>query len=552
MNIESARNIIKEQVSKSIRHLLSEENLDPCAVTMGCFDRRFWAWKTIDFPEATFQRNVYPLAWFLEQIRDNDPIIARALTVAILAGLEYTTKIQHDDGSFDQAFPNEHSFGATAFLIHPLARAYQVVMDDAPESLHRAVEKCLRKGADFLCKYDEKHGHISNHLAGAALSLMTCAVFFGDSRYMDRAKELQRHIIDGYSREGWFLEYEGADPGYQTLCLYYLAQIYLQSHDAKLLEILSNCTEFLSYFVHPDGSFAGEYGSRRTAIYYAGGLALLHSVIPMAARITQYMAISLAEGNTITIEDIDMGNIAPVLSNYLTLLDMLDDNDLSRNDLPRLPFESGKVSVDFAGAGLYLRGNENYYAVFGVSNGGVLKVFDVPQKRIVWDDGGYIAESLDGKKFTTQITGTDRQIHVTNDQISVTGSFHKMPGLKLSVFYFVLLRILNMTMMRNIWIGNFIKRVIVNVLIRKKQRIRLELDRTVLFGPKNVTVNDRLRLGDKLNICRLEFGRPFVAVHMASAGYFKGYPVSDVSLSSISLDTTVLNSNGDLTYQVTI
>ena len=58
---------LRQQTLDKCRHLLSEINRDPSSNLRGCFDRRFWAWKLVDFPDATFQRNLAPLAWYDKQ-----------------------------------------------------------------------------------------------------------------------------------------------------------------------------------------------------------------------------------------------------------------------------------------------------------------------------------------------------------------------------------------------------------------------------------------------------------------------------------------------------
>jgi len=124
---ENYSDSIRGAVESACRHLLSEQNRDPYALTYGCFDRRYWGWKLVDYPEATYQRNVYPLAWLARQVKTSQPEYAQVLNHAAISGLLYAVKIQHRDGSFDQAFPNEHSFGATAFLLDSLIKAYQLV-----------------------------------------------------------------------------------------------------------------------------------------------------------------------------------------------------------------------------------------------------------------------------------------------------------------------------------------------------------------------------------------------------------------------------------------
>ena len=539
---------IRSQIKVAVRRLLSEQDRDPYSPTYGCFDRRYWGWKLVDFPEATFQRNVYPLA-LLYADPDSEYFRSSALRISIVAGLRYATKIQHRDGSFDQAFPQEHSFGATAFLLHSLIEAFRLVRDEADDATRSSLEQSLRKAAEFLCTHDEKHGHIANHLAAAVLSLLASAEYFEQARYRQRAEVLLEHILRHQSPEGWFQEYEGADPGYQTLCLYYLAQVYQKMFGEALREPLDRAVRFVAYFVHPDGTFAGEYGSRRTAIFYPGGLAILSREFPLALSITRAMCHSICEGHTVTLHDMDMGNLAPLLSNYICVLqtDVLDEEVST----PRLPWENPKVRQDFPQAGLYIRGTEHYYAILGVSNGGVLKVFDKPRRRVLWDDGGYIGQLTNGTLITTQMTVSDRPCTVGEDEITLTSNFYKVLHSLPTPLRFVLLRLLNLTLMQNLWVGNVIKKGLVSLLISGKRKYTMGLQRRVKFETSRVVVEDRIFKSPRLKVAWLDFGRKFVGIHMASARYFEGAQL-DEPLPVPQIDVERLNQQHRLDVQVII
>ncbi len=114
---------------------------------------------------------------------------------------------------------------------------------------------------------EEEHGFISNHRAAAASALYLTSKHCERINAIDQAKEIIREIISHQTKEGAFLEYESSDPGYQSLCVYYLALCYRWSKSKALLESLEKAVEFLSFFVHPDGTVGGEYGSRNTEIF---------------------------------------------------------------------------------------------------------------------------------------------------------------------------------------------------------------------------------------------------------------------------------------------
>jgi hypothetical protein len=495
------------------RRLLNEQNRDPFSPAYGCFDRRFWGWKLVDYPEATFQRGVYPLAWLLRhqpQAFNED-----LLKEAVLSGLRFAAAIQHPDGSFDQAFPHEHSFGATAFLLHPLLYAYQTVEADCNPELKRLVESCLSKAADFLCQHDETHGHIANHLAGAVLSLLAAANAFQKVNYRERAEGLLNRILNHQSSEGWFLEYEGADPGYQTLCMYYLAQVDALWPDfPRLRDALDRSLSFLKWFVHPDGSFGGEYGSRRTAVYYPGGIAILAGQYPQAARMAQVMGQAVADEKTISPTAIDIGNLIPLSSALALSLEAAPD---STDDL--LPCEAEHAQADFPEAGLYVRSTARHYVVIGASNGGTVKVFDRANKCILWNDGGYVGRLEDGSIITSQMTGHDNIVRISPDTVSLTVPFYYISKISQTPFQFLALRILNLTVMRSLALGNWAKALLVRLLITGKRQAPLSLTRVIQLRPDAVVITDTLNAGADIRFASLSCGKPFVSIHMASSQY---------------------------------
>ena len=500
----------------------------------------------MDFPEATLQRNVYCFSWLLKHSELRTGLPAATLKNAITSGLTFTTQIQKPDGSFDQAFPNEHSFGATAFLILPSLEAYQAIREDTGNDFHNRIESCLRKAADFLCRNNESHGHIANHLAGAAASLLACADFFNVTEYEKRAMDLLDCVLENQSPEGWFLEYEGADPGYQTLCLYYLSKIYKIKRCERLRRALKYAVDFLTYFAHPDGTFGGEYGSRRTAIFYPGGIALLANEFPAARTLFHYMIRAISKNRTVTLDDIDMGNMSPLLENYVTALGVYDR--IQTIDDPALPCCLESVQKDFKMAGLAVRSNAKYYAIAGISNGGTLKVFDKKRKINIYDCAGYIGQTIAGSYITTQTTDLKKEQTYTKDQITIQAPFYRMSRTTPTPFLFFVLRFFSLTVMRNGKLCNLLKNLLASLLIRSKRPVPLYLERTISFNKENIKISDRLR--GNIALHWLECGRPFVSIHMASARYFEGSgkPVHDAR----SVPVESLQSYGEIYHQVTI
>ena len=95
-----------------------------------------------------------------------------------------------------------------------------------------------------------------------------------------------------------------------------------------------------------------------------------------------------------------MGNLAPLLSNYIAAASTkeIDSTDST------LPIKQKEFTKIFRSAGIAITATPAYYAILGISNGGVLKVFNKNTNTLVYDDCGLLGETSDGHKFSSQIT----------------------------------------------------------------------------------------------------------------------------------------------------
>lgn len=556
--------LLRANVELAAARALGDQDASPHSRTAGCFDRRYWAWKLVDFPEATFQRLVLPLALLFRDPQSRYHGRPEVLA-AIRAGLACAARLQHRNGSFDQAFPFEQSYGATAFLVYPLIEATRLVEEHLTAAERAAADRMARRGADFLCAHEERHGEISNHLAGAALSLVAAADRFGEPRYDAGATRIIDGLIARQSVEGWFPEYGGADPGYQTLCLDYLSAVANRRPSESLTQALDRSLDFLKWFVHPDGSVGGVYGSRRTSLVYAGGLARMAARNPVAAAMCDAVTLAMANGDVAGPSTMDAGNLAPMLTSTVIALAPRPPIKGGPTEAPRppvkggppeaprspvkggpaiveLPCETPGARADFPAAGLYVRSGPGYYAICGASNGGTVTVFSRTTRRLLLDDGGYVAETIDGHRLTTQAAATAR---VQGDAIEIDAPFVRMAAAIPTPGRFLVLRVLNLTMMRSIAIGNWVKRSLVAMLMEGGAESALRLTRRVTFDDRGVAIDDRIDNPHGQSLVSMLGGQPFSAIHMASAGYFHGArlgtarPATVVDVKRLAQDRTI-------------
>ena len=165
------------------------------------------------------------------------------------------------------------------------------------------------------------------------------------------------------------MEYEGADPGYQSLCTYYLADLHHLRPDLELQDSLTRSVRFLCHFAHPDGSFGGVYGSRNTRFYFPGGLELLRNEIPEAGMLADYMRSSISSYSTVTLETMDEPNLIPMFNTYC-LAAVLHKPEPTKKEL--LPCnDNDQKLLKFQKAGIIICGDSKSYTVISTHKGGV-------------------------------------------------------------------------------------------------------------------------------------------------------------------------------------
>ena len=507
---------ILEQIQHKIDYILSQLDRDPFSKTGGSFDRLFWGWKLKDYPDATLQRLVFPLTYYYYNI-DSSLCDEEQFLTWMIKSFEYLEKIQHQDGSFDQAFPNEHSHGATAFLLHDCAHTYGIIRNKLDNVLKDRIEQTLRKMGDYLTRHDEEHGFISNHLLGAASGLQMLYILTKEGRYEHRSRFYIDKVISKQSPEGWFVEYGGADPGYQTLAIYYMAQYYAQTKDGPVLESLEKAIEFISFFLHPDGSFGGEYGSRNTEIFYPGGVALVQRVVPLAGSILEFVTHSIEKARTVNLDSVDIGNIAPLINNYLTAF--IRTRNEGKVDGGLIPFRRSPFVKEFKDAGIVVFNGESNYAAIGISKGGVIKEYDKKNSVKFRDDCGYIGVLKSGEMVSTQ--NLCKPLYDLNlDKLVVYADFYEIIQPIPDPYKFLIFRIFSLVLGNIHWLREAVKRLLVRSLLTNSKRAKFKLVREVSWTSP-LTVQDTIKPeGAEDEFVYLKYGVKFSTIHMASAKYW--------------------------------
>jgi hypothetical protein len=501
------------EVLPHVERLLSQMDREEHSLTYGSFDRDHWSWKFRDFPLGMLQSAIYPLAllWrfpYTGSGYHNNPRLLQWITAAV----DRTLSRQHHNGAFDAFSPNERDPGPTIGVIHGVVEAFHLIRGALPGSCQDACLKALRKACDFALVRLESHAFVSNHWGLFAKVFLDAYELLKDEKYSHRANEIIDRILHKQSEEGWYQEYEGPDPGYESLGIFHLAMCWNVTRSPRLLESLRRSVAFYAYCVHPDGSAGGVYGSRHTALYFPGGFEILAGEIPMAAAVARFMRERLSRRNVVTPAVSDAENLAPLMYTYLEACRAPRG---AYRTLPALPCETFQGHRQFARSGITVAGSQNYYAVVHLGKGGVCRIFDKHAQEIAYQDAGYLVHTSAGR-LTSQLIGFSQVLETTPAaEIACTAQLAEVHQELPTPWKFILLRLLNLTVFRSQTVGAWVRRRIVARLILVKRAGPLRLTQSVALP------------------------RSFTAIHMGSAKYFHATdlePVFEANVAAMAAD----------------
>ena len=528
--------LYSEHIASGIPRALTELDRDPISFTYGCFDREYWAWATKDFSNFDLQRAIYPLTCaYLNSFEGNSWYQEPRVRDWIKAAFTYCENVQHPNGSFDHHYPNEFSVVGVAFPLAELGLAFKM-LDNAGEFSIDERKRWINffiKCSGFLCKVDETHGFISNHRLGAVCGLYITSLLTGEKRFKTRANELLQTVITNTSKEGWPLEYTGADPGYQTLDTNFMAHYYNLSGDDEFLQnLVLPSLNFLIYFFHPDGSVGGEYGSRNCPLYYPGGVELFANYFGVAETIAQLGAKAIKNNNSPALGTHDIRNFIPMMSSYsLALTVCLEGAPPAQPALP--PFER-EFERYWPDAGIFVRSDKYKYTIIGCSKGGIIKVFDKKTGEIKGSHSGYFLKNESGQSWSTQFHGNNTVTNLSDcidteidplpeRHFKVNVQFYRVVPIRLfTPFKFLLFRIFCLTIGKNIKLNNWVKRyIIIGLLIHRRKTSKFSAIRQFVFNAEGLTMYDELSANIQNKGMFLQTADIFTTLYMGSSKYYR-------------------------------
>lgn len=497
-------------ILKSIPKVLTQVDRDKHSRTYGCCDRNFWHLKIRDFSSAILQQTGLTMSLlYLNDFKGNIFYQDERVRSWAEATVYFWKTIQLRDGSFNEYYPNEHGFPPTAFSLYSSCEIYKRLNMQDP-----ALIDAFRKTGKYLVNHIEPKAYNQELASITALySLYTITketwVFDGLNQKLERILKLQ-------SSEGWFSEYEGADIGYLSVSLDMLAEYYWMSKDDRVLEPLNRVIAFIKYFIHPNHTAGGEYGSRNTTYFLPNGLEVMIQLGNADALAIKNFLLDGSDQTGFFMDAVD----DRYCSHYLlhSFLRAQEKETAVTYTAPPLPFAKTQEQF-FPESGHWIKtdscGDDLIYVISAAKKGGMFCAWKNAEQTIC--DFGYRVNYGKGKIAVTNWQDNRYKVDYSKGKLTVSGSFNQVTLKVPSPILHLGLRILS-ALLGNKIIG-FLKKKI--ILVDKHSNIHFK--RTLEFSENKLMIRDTIKSPIPIT---LEAADNFSARHVASG---KFYSITDMA-----------------------
>lgn len=469
-----------------IPRILTNLDRDPTSPTYGCFDRNYWHYKVQDYSSGLLQQSMLTLALvYCNHFSGNIYYKKEEIKEYAIGGLEYCTRIQHNDGSFDEYWAGEHSIPSTAFTLYAICESSDILGYRTDR-----LKQCIQKSVNFLGKNVEK-GALNQEMATIA-AIRYAAVILNDDQIIDIAKCRFAQLIEMQTDEGWFPEYGGFDVSYSTVTLDYLIRFFELSKEKRAFESAKKLLNVLKYFIHPDGSVGGEYGTRNTEYFLPYGLEYLRCDSIIADKVVSKVLDYISRKDYLNLSWDERYILHYVSHSFVKSLLIHKKFSYDRND--ELPCEM-EFNHFFKGAQIYIHSNQNYYLIANLSKGGIFKFLCKKTLeastdctyRIYYKGNQYVAEWPKNNEYSLE-----------NDRFFVKTTFAKTNNIQQSTLKLLLLRLFSKLFRTNARI--FTKKTL---LFGKKDMKDMNLMRAISFKEESILIEDNIDVGAREVTARL-------------------------------------------------
>ncbi|MBI2135951.1 hypothetical protein HYU06_02690 [Candidatus Woesearchaeota archaeon] len=482
--------------------ILTQIDRDTDSPTFGCCDRNFWHYKVRDFSSAILQQSGLGLALLYKNDFPGNIYYAKnEIKETAAAALNYWRKIQHNDGSFDEYWPNEHSIPAAVFSLFSAVEICKLLEIDNAKT-----NNAILKAAKFLIRNPEKQA--LNQEIASMCAVYNAALFLSSELLKQEAEKKFSKLLALQDEEGWFAEYNGADIGYLTVSLNFMAEYYRLSRDERAKDCIIRIFDFIKYFIHPDGSLGGDYASRNTEYFLPAGFEIAANLcnFPEAGMIAERLMVYAA--SNYSVDDRYLAHY--VFHSFVRALaennqrKEIKDKKYRKNASVLLPYQKEFFKY-FKNAGIAIVSNKKHYIICALSKGGVTSVFDKKTKRKILNDCGYRA-FIGSKVYVTNWINNGYKAEIsspenyTNNILKVESYFYRAKFHTPTTVQHFLLRI------ASFFVGRKIIPLMKKIFILPSKKSRIRLTREINISNNGINIKDEINSQTKIDTLRASEG----------------------------------------------
>lgn len=467
-----------------VRRAMSLQDFNPASATYGCCDRMFWQYRTISsFPAATMQQAALPFAVLFDSAfagnnwyRDGE-MLERAR-----AAMLFWARAQHASGAVDEWYRNEHSYCATAFTTFGIADACLRLRAHLAAADLDHVVRALARSAHWLG--ERFNDEVMNQNLAAAAALWNVHLLTGDSQFKSAYERTWQRTRGCQSREGWFVEYGGADLGYSLLAMDLLASLDRRGSPDAAPAAASLCG-FVAAFALNGADLAGRLGSRGTDHCFPFGAEVFAATLPAAHAVATHLRRALDNDAASDPRTVDDRYLSYFYLPSFALASSVAGQALPAVDLPARP-------ATFEDSGFQIWRKRRSDLVCSTRRNAAFNL--CASGRPVHHNLGYWAEAVDGRRFASCAWSRAAvRMHRDAEGLVVDGEFVRVDDTLPLLKHEVAFRAATRWLFRTPLVAEAFHRFIKGRKITRKVAAPIAFTREVRWHDDALLVSDTLR-----------------------------------------------------------
>lgn len=453
-----------------VPRILSHLDRDPQSPTYGCFDRAHWLLKIRPFSSGALQQSCLPLAIvYTYNFEGNIYYKNESIRRWSIASIKFWQKIQNKNGTVDEYFKREGSFPSTAFATCGVSETYKLFKLEDELILKSLTASCI-----YLSKRVERFA--VNQEIAAIYAIYNLYLLTKKEKFLDMSSKRIENLKKIQSKEGLFREHGGADIGYLTVSLDYLASLYEITKGQDIKNMCDKVANYISYFIHPDGTLGGIYGSRNTEYFCPAGFEILSKDNALASTIINKLLSNIIQKEHLNLSVDDRYLLYFVGSSFAKALLAYKQS----KKLVKLPYRK-KFDILFKESRIYIVSRKNFYLIISLKKGGCFKLYY--NKKLLMNDLGYKIIEND-KVHCSEFENNSEDYKITDNKIEIRKNFSKRGYFVLQPIHSFLIHLYALIFKDTLW--NFFRML----FIKRNKKSGYLMDRTFTLDKDRLVIDD--------------------------------------------------------------